>query len=297
MMKLMPYQLKSDTGAALVTIVWSVLLLSILAAGLLKLSLTMRSTTEFSIEQARAKYIAQSAMDVFFTRYFYDEEGSIYRDGAIEVLGHSVNIHVSHESGKININRANIDYLSLVFAANGVAELKSLQLASAMIDWRDADDSPLVLGAESADYVDLEVPFGPRNGAFESVGELQFVTGMTTEIYHCVRPLLTAYSLSNTVSYFQADPQMLSVLDWAYSNDWQDVVWEDPDEVLSGGAEVIDIATVGGQALEVTVSIDNLEKTHYKSIIRYKGTADRSYSILKPLQPYDASINIGCQPP
>ena len=273
-------KLEDDKGAALVTVVWSVLLLSILAAGILSLTLTSRKSTETLVEEKQQLYLAQSALDLFLARYFYDEEGLIFQEGTIEVLDANVNIRVIHEAGKINLNRADLAHLSLAFAANGVAEAKSLELASAIIDWRDRDDVPLVLGAESQEYLNLGLPVGPRNGPFESVGELQLVSGVTAELFTCISPLLTVYSLSGIVDYSLAGKQIRDALGWAFNHSWQGGDW--PDPVLEEDVQSLE-SELGGKSLEIELSLGVDSSVIYSTIIRYRSTSDRSFRVLKPL--------------
>lgn len=275
----------NEDGVALITIVWIVLLLSIFAVGMLSLTLTTRKTTEDTIGELEDRFFAQSAVDLFFARYFYDEERPIFRQGIVEVLGREVGLNVFYESGKVNLNRADLDDLSLVFAANGVDETSALGLASAIIDWRDRDNLPLDLGAEAQAYIDLGMPTQPRNGPFESIGELQLVAGMTSDLFKCVRPLITVYSLTSSVDYNNASPRMLDVLSWAHLNSWQDASWPDPEAVLVEDSPIVDGSELGGRSMTVVVSLDDEQGTQFETVVRYKSTSDKSYDVLRPLSP------------
>ncbi|MEM1355148.1 MAG: hypothetical protein AAGC44_06265 [Planctomycetota bacterium] len=81
------------------------------------------------------------------------------------------------ESSKLNLNTVNYEEL---IELPGVSE----DLAAAIIDWRDGDSDVTPGGAE-ADYYSAQRPgYAPRDAAFESVGELMLVKGMTYELLY-----------------------------------------------------------------------------------------------------------------
>lgn len=276
-------RLRSDTGAALVAVTWIVFILAILASGLLATTLTQRETIELDIHETQEKYLAQSAVDLFLARYFYDADERYFRSGVLELLGDTFDIQVNFERGKVNLNRADINHLALVFAANGVPEARALEIASAIVDWRDPDDTPHVLGAEAEAYHQHGLTAGPRNGPFETVGELLSVVGMTRDLFLCVRPLLTVTSLYSGVDASFSSPRMREVLQWAYDNDWQGTSWSDlsTSNDLSSNSGLA--STLSGRAL--TIDVTSQSGAGYRQVIRFKTTASKSYSTLSPLRP------------
>lgn len=74
------------------------------------------------------------------------------------------------EHAKMNVN--NIGRATLL-------ELESMtdDVADAIIDWRDTDDSPGMMGAEYDFYVNRGLTYEPRNGPFRSIAELELVAG------------------------------------------------------------------------------------------------------------------------
>ncbi len=79
---------------------------------------------------------------------------------------------LADESGRLNLNVATVEQLLLL---PGMTR----DVAEAIIDWRDADDTPGPQGAESDYYQNLPSPYRARNGSFESVDELLLVRGVT----------------------------------------------------------------------------------------------------------------------
>jgi type II secretory pathway component PulK len=74
------------------------------------------------------------------------------------------------EHAKLNIN--NIGRATLL-ELPGMTE----DVAEAIIDWRDADDSEQLMGAEFEFYANRDLGYEPRNGSFRSIAELELVAG------------------------------------------------------------------------------------------------------------------------
>ena len=66
-----------------------------------------------------------------------------------------------------------------------------MDLADAIIDFRDEDNEKGRNGAERRDYDSAGLSYGPKNEPFQLVDELVYVLGMTPNIYRRVAPLLT----------------------------------------------------------------------------------------------------------
>ncbi len=122
------------------------------------------------------------------TRWVADGRPYTIRFGEAEV-----EIRISDESGRVDLNQADEQFLVELFMANGVEEIEALHLAAAIADWRDPDDLPRLYGAEIDEYLAAGYPYGPANEDFGSVEELQQVIGMTWELYTQIEELLTVH--------------------------------------------------------------------------------------------------------
>lgn len=67
---------------------------------------------------------------------------------------------------------------SLLMALPGM----TVEIADAILDWLDDDDSPREFGAEAEYYSALAPPYGPKNGPLETVEELLLVRGVTPQL-------------------------------------------------------------------------------------------------------------------
>jgi general secretion pathway protein K len=120
--------------------------------------------------------------------------------------GARVRITIVDESGKVDLNSADVGLLTRLFTVVGVDQAKSAAIAAAIADWRDADSlSQPQGGAEDPAYASAGLSWGSKDAPFDTVAELEQVLGMTPRIYAKVAPLLTVYSGQG-----QPDPQFAS---------------------------------------------------------------------------------------
>lgn len=124
----------------------------------------------------RERVFADEGRDVAW-RYaivapWYDGDDETFRFG------------ITPESGKLNLNVATEEQLRSVFTELLLAlDVDATEeLIDALLDWRDADDDVRENGAEAEWYGDLEPPYQPKNGLFDTVEELLLVKGFSAAI-------------------------------------------------------------------------------------------------------------------
>jgi general secretion pathway protein K len=88
------------------------------------------------------------------------------------------------EGGKININRADEGTLRRIFTNLRIEEPGRSILVDSIMDWRDPDNLHRVSGAENEYYRSLTPPYTARNGPFDTVEDLLWVRGVTSEIFY-----------------------------------------------------------------------------------------------------------------
>jgi general secretion pathway protein K len=136
----------------------------------------------------------------------------------------SLEITVSEESGKININglvQQNGEFENHTHEA--LQRLgKRLQLQEdiwpAVADWIDSNDIQRSGGAESAVYRTLKPPYVARNGRLSTLTELSLVKGVTPEVLGKLRPYVTIFydqaaSPLPTININTAPKEILAALD------------------------------------------------------------------------------------
>jgi general secretion pathway protein K len=88
------------------------------------------------------------------------------------------------EGGKINVNRADEGTLRRIFTNLGIEEPGRTIIVDSIMDWRDPDNLHRLNGAENEYYRSLTPPYTARNGPFDTVEDLLWVRGVTSELFY-----------------------------------------------------------------------------------------------------------------
>ncbi|MDB6164159.1 MAG: ral secretion pathway protein [Xanthomonadaceae bacterium] len=193
----------TEGGAALLLVMWLIALLAsligafALSARIERLQERVLSRGAIAGEAARAGLeMALVRVDDANLRRRWVPDGRPYHwiYGGIPI-----DVRVTDEQGKVDINTADPGLLAGLFRAVGVPAEQATRLASAMVDWRDADSLTQPQGgAEDPEYDAAGLPYGAKDAPFETVAEAEQVLGMTPAIYARVAPYLTVYTAQGT---------------------------------------------------------------------------------------------------
>jgi general secretion pathway protein K len=180
-------------GAALLLVLWTALLLSVVLAGALAAVRIEAKIAAARRQMMEADLAISSALDLAAWKIAAGEAAP--GDKLVEEFtlnGFSVTIENSIEGEKLDVNRANETVFAEVFRAIGIETELADRLAAEIADWRDEDDLPRPNGAEKSDYANAAAKrIGDR--PFSGYGELRDVLHMTPEIYDCLAPALTIF--------------------------------------------------------------------------------------------------------
>ena len=187
-------------GSILVTTLWIIALLSLMAFGLVTrvrlgarqarwssselearqllsalggLCISrLRSDTDPDVDSLRETwaYPFEKSSDVLLSEF--ENAGSVTRSFRISVMP-------ADECGKVNVNFASTELLVEVLREAGVRSNAS-DLAEAIVDWRDADNEGL---AESDVYATLSPAYEPSNADLVRLEELLFVQGINPTLF------------------------------------------------------------------------------------------------------------------
>lgn len=180
-------------GAALLLVLWTALLLSVLLAGALGAARIEAKIVAAKRQQFAADLALDAALDLAGSKVV---AGVPLGDGPIvegfTLNGFVVSVVPSIEGEKLDVNRAEEGVMSSFFRAAGLDLASADRLAAEISDWRDEDDLARPNGAEKRDYADGSgKSIGDR--PFNGYGEIRNVLHMTPEIYECVWPALTIF--------------------------------------------------------------------------------------------------------
>lgn len=241
----------AQRGLALVTVLWVLVLLSVVAASF---TLTVQrevNAVRNSIDIKRGHYLAQAGMRYALMQIFHpDQEVRWFPDGnwhRFELDGVPVEVRVSSLAGRIDLNHARPEMLDGLLRVVGVEDEGLRQTLVADIeDWRDGDDATRQSGSGADAYPD-EAP-GPANRPFFAVEELQQVIGISPTLYRRLAPHLTVYAGSDTVVPHGASREVLLAVPDA-TDEMVDEFLAQRDEAAAAGRE-LPAFPVGGGAFE-----------------------------------------------
>jgi general secretion pathway protein K len=189
---------RRQRGVALLVVMWACTLLAILLGGYAVLAHTEGLQSSFQFQQTRAHYAAEAGvMRAIYALQAPNIADRWTADGRIYPFAYDdakVGVSVISESGKVDLNAATPDVLANLFRAAGVDPVRAATLAQAVIDWRSFAVSQQQAAQRTAAYTAAGRDYGPRNGPFVSVEELQMVLGMDPGLYETIAPDVTIWS-------------------------------------------------------------------------------------------------------
>lgn len=203
-------------GVALVIVLWVLALLAVVVLGFAVETRSGLRIARNHVESARARALADAGVSLAIAKLTTpNPEIPWPADGRSRVFFFGegeIRVSVQDEGGKVDLNTAPDDLLAGLFLALDIAPDVGQRLVDAIDDWKDPDDLRRPNGAEADDYRAAGLPYGPRNGPFESVDELRLVLGMTRDLYRRVSPFVTVYSRSARVNPMTAPPAVLRAI-------------------------------------------------------------------------------------
>jgi general secretion pathway protein K len=186
-------------GAALLLVLWLIALLTALV-GAFALNARIEALQGRVLSGGlQAQEVARAGVEYALVRLADTEpatrwtpDGRTYQWG---FAGSEVQIEIVDETGKIDLNQAQLPLLSALMQAVGVERDVAERVAASIVDWRDADQlTQPGGGAEDPDYAAAQLPYGAKDALFETVAEVEQVLGMTPQLFELIEPHLTIYS-------------------------------------------------------------------------------------------------------
>ena len=195
---------RPDQGFALLIVLWSVVLLALLAMGL---TASGRSDMQLAGNLRKAAAAEAAADGGIYTAIFNVREVPAHAwvvDGQpheLRIGGYTVTVVMRDESGKLNPNYAPPDLLAALLVYAGADPGQARSLVQAIADWH-------ALGMREAItklYQSSGRPVGPTGELFRSVDELTLVMGMTSRLVERMKPFLSVYAVA-PLQVAHADP-------------------------------------------------------------------------------------------
>uniref|UniRef100_S0DGS6 Putative general secretion pathway protein K n=1 Tax=termite gut metagenome TaxID=433724 RepID=S0DGS6_9ZZZZ len=210
----------NERGAALLTVLLLVAVISVLAAGALeKLRLSTRlASNGVAMEQARAYAMAAETIATIRVNSILDQDAArttlagdwAGRPYPLPIPGGIATLTVTDGGNCFNLNGLVSETQPGVYTAQPDMALEFVRLmklvgvpgqtaegiAAAAADWIDSDAAALPLGAEDSAYLGKQVPYRTPNTLMTDASELRAVAGVTPEIYAKLQPWVCALPIA-----------------------------------------------------------------------------------------------------
>jgi len=231
---------RSQRGIALVIVLWILLLITISTGAYTLMARMDQLEAHTVISSTRARMAAESGINLAVlglrdpdetTRLVPDGRPYLYR-----VQDVMVEVAVTDERGKVDINSADEETLLNLLAGNGLEEDKAITLAAAILDWTDTDEIERANGAELGSYESLGLGAGPGNRPFLMIEEILQVLGMPWDLYQKIEPGLTVFSESKTPDPAYAPLEALLALPDMTEEDARNFIEQRQSEEATTGA-------------------------------------------------------------
>jgi type II secretory pathway component PulK len=177
----------NKNGLILVAVLWIVVLLTLIVTSVTSTSRLNLKLSLGSVSTVQCKWAARAGTETAEAILNEDLKNSdtlldIWSDNPEEFndvpLGDCrFTVRIFDEAAKLNINTATKEQL---LSLPNMTE----QIADAIIDWRDSDDSQSPNGAETGFYENLPFRYRIRNGVFRTVRELLMVKDVTEQLLY-----------------------------------------------------------------------------------------------------------------
>lgn len=207
---------RGERGLALVSVLWTLVILSLIAASLMASMGFSSRLSHNRDERARAEALAEAGIARGVLALLEPRMDRRWAgDGSshdFSYAGAAIRISIRDELGKIDLNAAGGKLLEGLFRSAGLDAQAASEMADRVLDWRDPGAFHRLNGAKDAEYQAAGYSYGPRNGPFQAVDELRLVMGMTPALFARIAPALTVYSGRPFIDPQTAPPEALTAL-------------------------------------------------------------------------------------
>ena len=208
---------RGERGAALLIVLWMLLLLSLLAAAFISTSRSDLQIARNDVDGARARELADAGVTRAIVGLNDPDPNLRWRiDGTPyrwQFGGGTIIVAIVDEAGKIDLNAAPAEVFASLFRHAGADAELSQRLSAAVSDRRAEARNASAAGEVEASAINANGP------PFTSVTDLRNLPGLDAALYQRVARLVTVYSQLPTVDPASAPREVLLSLPGADSGD------------------------------------------------------------------------------
>lgn len=277
------YRDRATKGYALIAVALAILGLSLIAGAILRYAVSNSFLAVSTQNRTQATYAALGAIDIFAFEAFANTAIDLSESIRVyDVNSATVVVDVSDEAGRIDLNQSAPEVLSAAAASLGQDSGAALELAAAIVDWRDTDDAITPGGAEASEYAAMSLNYSPRNGAMETTGEVLQVKGMTSALFSCLFEVVTVYADSSDVDFNVAPQAVRDVFEWGAVNSWQGYDWSIPPPPGPESSIQVIRSDQSGAELRLNITVQDIDSRDYQftAIVRMSRSDLKPYELL-----------------
>jgi general secretion pathway protein K len=200
----------SRRGVVLVTVLWSISLLSALA---MAASVTFRSfagVMAVERDQVQAEALLTAGLETAASIVQTSSNAPLTEVETTATLGTgAVRVRLNDEGGRIDIGKAPVEVLASMFHSVGVPEAAAGTVAQRIVQRRSPGNAA---SPDNADHPSNQAPqLSIPNQPFADLGQLHSVPGMEPEWIVAIAPLATVFG-DQTVNPLTAPPAVIAAL-------------------------------------------------------------------------------------
>ena len=234
--------INSESGVALIAVLWILLLLSVMAAGYASSTRLRAVTARNQIETIKNRYNEKSALERGYYEYakFIRNRNLLLRQEEMESLtGQTVElwypcyephlvgaeqqgvaIQIRYTQSRFNVNTLPAALWDSILLICGLDDLEQRsQIRDTVLDWIDADSLHHLQGVEAEYYQEQTPEYYCKNNEIQVLDELLLLRGVTPDLYYgnTERPglvdFLSVYGSDDKIDINGASPAVFLLLE------------------------------------------------------------------------------------
>jgi len=259
-----------ERGWALISVLWTVAMLAMMAAAAQELTLTSVRTERRALVRAHLEADLDAAVVRALLALQDSRPADRWRvDGypyKFSYEGVDMTVAVQDEDGKFDLNETDGEDLLPLFQSVGLDSRTASVITDRIVEWRTepgSDDAHTLHGGTDQDYAAAGRSWRPRHGDFQTVSELNLVLGMTPQLFEKVRSALTVYSRNDSPDPNLAPRVVLTALNPGNPGQVDKIMAQrsgaftqvglSTTQSTSGGATIAPGSDIGGRTFEIDV--------------------------------------------
>ena len=181
-----------EKGIALIIVLWTVVLLTVLSGPLLKETRLFTQSATLQTQHLKLKSIIAGEVHRAISKMIGITELTDPENAEANYVT-SLEVAIEDEASKVDLNVASADTLRGLLETI-TDEDTARVISQQILDWRDPDLDRRKDGAEVDDYREMGQNYGPRNDKFESISEIYQVLEVDRSLAESMLPHITVYS-------------------------------------------------------------------------------------------------------